>query len=236
MHRLATLILALGFASGALAAPHVATERSLTVTGHGEVAAIPDMATITLGVTATADAARAAMEEANAAGGRIIAGLKASGVQDRDIQTRGLDLRPEWSDPGPDRNAAPRIEGFVATNTLSVRVRRMEALGPVLDTVLEQGANIFQGIRFGLQDPGPVTDEARREAVAEAMRKARLYADAAKLRLGPVLSLSEADGGAPGPMLMEAARMAGDIAVEGGEVNVSATVTMVFAISRKARK
>ncbi len=231
MHRLAVLIVTLGLASGAWAEPTETPSPTLTVTGQGEVFAAPDMATITLGVTTTATEARAAMDETNAAAARIIAALKAAGVERRDIQTRNLELRPDWSDPDPGRDDAPRIDGFVASNTLSIRVRRMDALGSVLDTVLDQGANTFQGLGFGLQDPQGHADQARREAVAEAMRKARLYADAAGLTLGPVLSLSEAGGGAPAPMFMEAARKAGDMAIESGEISITESVTMVFAVS-----
>lgn len=111
-------------------------------------------------------------------------------------------------------------------------MRDLSALGSVLDAVIADGANSFQGLNFGLQDPEPTLDEARRRAVADGLRKAALYAAAAGVRLGPLTSLSEAGSNQPRPEMMQAARMSSDaVPVAPGEVTVSASVTMVFAIA-----
>ncbi|MBC56047.1 MAG: hypothetical protein CL814_03830 [Confluentimicrobium sp.] len=221
------LMLALALATTGRAQDAPAT---LTVTGEAEVAAAPDMAVITVGVTSLARSAADAMDDTSVKTAEILAALAAAGIAERDLQTRALRLNPNWANRSSTPGAGPKIDGFVASNTVMVRVRDLDRLGGVLDTVLGLGANEFGGLSFGLQNPAPAQDEARRAAVAEAMRKAQLYAEAAGLTLGPVLSLSEAGGARPAPMMMEAARMADAVPVAAGEVSVSAAVTMVFDI------
>ncbi|MHC0054858.1 SIMPL domain-containing protein [Actibacterium sp. D379-3] len=227
MRFLTVLMLGLGLATATLAETPVPT---LTVTGEGEVATAPDMATITLGVTSQAKTAGAAMTETSARTAEMLAALKAAGIAPRDLQTRDLSLQPLWKNRNYSSGEAPEIDGFVAANTVMVRVRDLDGLGTVLDQAVGLGANTFNGLRFGLQDPAPQQDAARKAAVADAMRKAQLYAAAAGLELGPVLSISEAGAPAPAPFMMEAARSSVAAPVEGGEVSLSASVTMVFGI------
>lgn len=206
------------------------TERRLTVSGVGEVAAAPDMATVTLGVTERAKSAKSAMDAASASVSRMLTTLEEAGIEPRDVQTSELSLNPLWSDGEDNR---PRvITGFVARNELSVRVRDLDLLGGVLDAVLEAGANRFRGLSFGLQDPEPVADEARRRAVADARRKAELYAEAAGITLGPVLTLDEGGGVRPEPMMMEMVRAAAPapVPVAEGEVTTRARVNIVYAL------
>lgn len=223
MRFLSVLILGLSIASTALAQTPPA---SLTVTGTGSVGAEPDMATITLGVTQQAATASAAMAQTSAQTLRILTGLEGAGIAARDVQTTNLSLQPNWVNRSSGR---AQIDGYVAANTVMVRVRDLPALGEVLDKVVGLGANTFSGLSFGLQTPEPKQDEARRAAVLDAMRKAQLYAEAAGVNLGPVLSITEAGGATPRPMMMEAARSA--VPVAAGEVSLSASVTVVFALT-----
>lgn len=202
----------------------------ITVTGEGRIEAAPDMATISLGVAAEARSARAAMDQASAAAAALLARLESAGIAARDVQTSGLTLNPVWT--YGNSGGENRITGYAASNTVTVRVRALENLGRVLDDVVEAGGNSFSGLQFGLADPGPTEDAARAAAVAEALRKAELYAAAAGLTLGPVLSISEAaDFAPPQPMFRMEAAMASDaVPVAPGELTVSARVEMVFAI------
>lgn len=226
MRLIALALVVTGFATAALAqnAPE------LHVTGRGMIEAMPDMAVLALGVTHEAETAAAAMDRVSADLATVMGRLKASGIEDRDLQTSGLDLSPVWTDYEPGRRQ--EITGFRAASTLSVRVRGLDALGEVLDGVIAAGANTFQGLSFGLQDPEPARDAARRAAVADALRKAALYAEAAGLTLGPVRSLSDKGVQMPRPMTIDAApRMAAEaVPVAPGEVTFSASVTMVFAL------
>ncbi len=220
------LTLALAFAIPAQAQD--ALQSRLTVTGTGTVSRAPDMAVISLGAAARAESAAAAMDETSAATAAILAQLQQAGVAPRDIQTSTLSLRPLYDTPSSKGGSDPRITGYDASNTVTIRIRALDDLGGILDAALNSGANTFHGLRFALQDPAPALDEARRRAVAEAMRKAALYADAAGVALGPLRDLSESGGG-NAPMMMRA-EMAESVPVAAGELEVEARVTMVFSI------
>lgn len=205
-------------------------QRVISVTGYGEVATEPDMATMTLGVTHADKEASAAMAVVSANVARILEALTKAGIAPTDIQTRQLTLNPLWSNRSSVSKNDPEISGFSASNIVMVRIRDLDALGPILDAVLDEGGNRFDGLRFGLQDPGPLTDDARRAAVADAMARAALLAEAAGVPLGAVQSISDMSGGVQ-PRMMEAAAARGSaVPVAGGEVTVQANVTMVFAI------
>lgn len=215
----------------ALALPVAASAQdsapTLTVTGEGSAAAVPDMATITLGVTAQDADAGAAMAATSEVADAIIARLDAMGIAARDRQTSDIGLQPVWNNRNSDED--PRITGYEASNRLQVRVRDLSQLGDVLGAVTEDGANRLSGLSFGLQEPGPVEDDARRDAVEDAMSKAKVLAEAAGVTLGPVVSISEQGGGYRPEPMMEMARMA-SVPVAAGETTIGARVTMVFSI------
>ena len=208
---------------------HPTPAARLTVTGQGQATAQPDIASITLGVSTRAETAAAAMEQNAAAQAKVIEALKAEGVEARDIQTSGLNLSPmlDFSD-----GQAPRVTGYVAQNVVSVQVRDLARLGPVLDQMVASGANEISGISFSREDMTEARDEARAGAVADARRRAEVMARAAGMELGRLIALSEGqamDG--PRPMVMMAAEAKrADTPIEAGELGVSASVTAVFAM------
>ena len=164
---------------------------------------------------------------------RVMARLEASGIAARDIQTSALSVRPQWRRSRSADAEAPEISGFEASTQVTVRLRDLAALGPLLDAVAQDGANMIQGISFGLQDPVPHEDSARKAAVAEARRKAALYAEAAGVALGPITSIEE-HGGAVAPRMMRAeadAFAGGAVPVAAGEISLSARVTLSYALS-----
>ncbi len=208
-----------------------ATERLITVTGEGQVAAAPDMATVSLGVTSEAKTSAEAMADNAAQMQKMLDSLTAAGIAAEDVQTNGLSLSPRWSQPAPN-SGEREISGFIARNSVMVRVRELGALGDVLGASVDQGANQLNGLSFGLSDPKEKTDAARRDAVIDARAKAMLYAEAAGVDLGDVVSISEQGSYAPRPRMMETAAMARDsIPIAEGEVTVSATVTIVYEIA-----
>lgn len=223
----------LGLAIVSIPALAETTDRLITVTGEGRVDAAPDMATIRLGVTETATEAKAAMEATSDAMAGMLARLMEFGIEDRDVQTQNVRLDPIWSRRGNNGDETPKITGFSASNILMVRVRELSTLGSVLDAVLDDGANEFNGLSFGIQDPSALMDQARSDAVKAAVAKATIYAEAAGVTLGSVQSISEAGGARPVPMMMEAAaaRSADVVPIAAGEVSLSASVTVRFAIA-----
>lgn len=202
----------------------------ITVTGEGQVSGAPDMATVSLGVTTQAKTAAEAMAANSVQLGLVLERLRGAGIEERDLQTSGLSLNPDWQQP--EGETQPRIVGYVASNMLTVRVRAIDTLGAVLDKAVVDGANTFNGVSFGLSDPKPALDEARKAAVADAMARAKLLTEAAGLKLGPVISITE--GGNPGgpmPMFRMDAAAAPAVPVAAGEVATTASVTIVFSLA-----
>ena len=230
MRILSPLLLAATLSLAPLTAAFAETA-TLTVTGMATVETAPDLATLSLGVTTSGATAAAAMSANSDAVAAVIARLKSAGVADRDIQTSNLSLNPNWVTNAT--GTASEIQGYIATNLLTIRIRALATTGAVLDAAITDGANSLNGLTFGLQNPRPAEDEARRQAVADALARATLLAGAAGITLGPILSIN--DGGAapplPGPMF----RMAEDAAavpVEAGSLGISASVTLVFQIGK----
>ena len=216
-----------------MAAPVMAQEaRRIVVNGHGVVETVPDMATITMGVVSEAKTAGAAMAKNSDALAAVLKQLAAAGVESRDFQTNNLSLSPRWNNSSSMSKAPPQIVGFVATNTVSVRVRDLAQLGVVLDAVVQNGANSFHGLSFGLQDMEPAQNAARVAAVKDAMAKAQLYATAAGVELGDVVSISDGTVRSARPVMMEADMMRSmAVPVAQGELSVTADVSVVFGIA-----
>ena len=202
--------------------------RHITVTGEGVVAATPDMATISLGVQHVADTPEIVMMQTAQASQAVVSRLKMMGIAEADMQTSNLSLHQVEN---YDRNNQPRIEGYRASNSLRVQVRDLDQLGPVLTAVLQDGANNFGGLSFGLSEPRPAQDQARQAAVKDALAKAALYAEAAGVELGDVVSISEAGGhDVPMPMMRMEMAVGSDMAVEAGELSLNQQVTVVLEL------
>ena len=213
------------------AAQEIAPETGrLSVTGSGEAAAAPDMATLTIGVSERADTAAAAMDATSAVTARLLERLAEFGVASRDVQTGSLSLNPVYAEPDGPRQA-PEIAGFEAGNMLTVRLREIDRVGAALAALLDDGANALHGIAFSVADPEPLLNEARRRAVADARARAELYAEAAGVGLGPLVELRGETGRPPHPMPMAEMRMAASVPVAGGETGYSAEVTLVYEIA-----
>ncbi|WP_164661088.1 SIMPL domain-containing protein [Tropicibacter sp. Alg240-R139] len=210
--------------------------RTIQVSGQAQVQAEPDQALINLGVTNEAATAAEAMDATSQALAEVIARLKDQGVEARDIQTQQVSLHPIWSQKvdkstGQNRN---HITGFSASNILAVRVKDMDKLGVILGEVVGDGVNDFQGLRFLVQDPKPLVDQARADAVKDAMDRAQQLAEAAGVKLGDVLSISEnsVQPYARGANARFAAMESAAVPIEVGEISYQSTVSMVFVIGQ----
>ncbi len=205
------------------------TPRQIVVSATGSVEAAPDMATVTLGVSRNARTASQAMSDVSAATSTVLDRIAEAGIESRDVQTSSLNLNPVW-DHGNAR--PPQVRGYVASTTLTVRVRALDDLGGLLDQLIGDGANTLNGLSFGISETGPLEDEARARAVRQARAKAEVLADAAGVVLGPVQTISE--GGrvsAPAPMMRGAMMEASAVPVAAGELEIRVSVTMEFAIT-----
>ncbi len=201
----------------------------ISVTGEAQVSVPPDLAQIDGGVTSEAKTAREASDANNAAMGKVLLALKGAGIEEKDYQTSRLSLQPQSSSSRPGGPSA--IVGYRASNRVTIRLRDITKVANVIDTLVGAGANDIGGINFTVSQASKLLDEARERAIADARRKAEIYARAAGVTLGAPLSITE--GGAPGPILYR--RAAAPMAVAGapvaqGEETLQVTVSVSWAI------
>ena len=202
---------------------------AISVTGEATVSVPPDLAEVDGGVTSEARTAREASEANNVAMGKVLSALKGAGIAEKDFQTSRLSLQPQSA---PNRAGPPAIVGYRASNRVTIRVRDVTKVANVIDTLVAAGANDIGGINFMVSQASKLLDEAREQAVADARRKADIYAKAAGVTLGAPLSISEE--GSPGPMPFR--KMAGGMAaaapVAQGEETLQVTVSVSWAIKQ----
>ncbi|MEZ5796395.1 MAG: SIMPL domain-containing protein [Paracoccaceae bacterium] len=225
------LAVALALPVTAPAAWAEAAPATLTVTGEGATSVTPDLATLSIGVTTTGETAAEALAANSAALAAVLERLRAAGIEDRDLQTSNLSVNPNWTGYDSSVSGGPRISGYTAANVVTVRIRKLETLGTVLDAAVADGANTLNGLAFGLAEPRPALDAARQAAVEDARAKATLYATAAGVDLGRILSISEAAPSVgPAPMYKDAVQSAA-VPVEAGELSMEASVTVVWELA-----
>jgi hypothetical protein len=198
---------------------------TLDLSGHGEEHVPPDMATIDLGVNTQAATAADAMRSNAEAMTRVVAALRAGGVEARDILTSTLSLSPQYT---YGQATSPKLTGYQANNSVTVTVEDLSRLGPAVDAVIGAGATSVSQIRFGLKAPGSVENLARFMAVKNLQEKAAAYADAAGYHIRRLVNLSEASSArGPLPMMMAEARVGGaaPTPIETGQITVAVDIT-----------
>jgi len=200
----------------------------MTTTGRGAVSVVPDLAIISVGVEVQAPTADRAMRLNSARMKDVFAALRLAGVAKSDMQTDQLSLYPQRENLVRNQTSAQKITGFSASNQIEVTVRDLPRLGAVLDALTKAGANRIQGIRFALANPA--LDRARVQAVGDAQRKAALYAKAAGLTLGAILSIDEA-GSNQGQISLRQSVMSAAVPIAEGELSFSASVTIRFNLA-----
>lgn len=226
-------ILTMGFFVSAAAEdnPHVVP--SLTVVGAGKVSAKPDMAQITLGVVTDAPQAAKALADNNEAMTKLFSSLDGLGIARKDVQTSNFSVVPQYR-RGPRGEQQPEIVAYRVSNAVRVKVRKLESLGQILDEVVHLGANQIQGIGFSVAEPAPLLDAARRQAVADARRKAELFSKEAGVSIDRVLTIQEGTARVPRPPMMGLARPeAAVVPIAEGEMDFEASVTVTYAIGGK---
>jgi hypothetical protein len=198
--RLAGLIAAAALAApGAVAAQDVAIgltpgEVLLKVEAEGEHLSLPDLMEVTAGVVTTGRTAKEALAANNLLANRLLAAVRQNGVEPRDVQTSELSVAAQFArdeSDGDSEQRVRRITGYVARNSLRLRLRELRRAPDIVNALFEAGANEVQGPTFGLSDPAPALRAARRAAVAEARSEADTYAEALGMRVSRVLRVSE---------------------------------------------
>ena len=221
-------------APGASIAPMASSDGTLlAVSAQAEAKRVPDVATISAGVVTQSVEANAAMRANATQMDKVMDAIKAAGIAERDIQTSGINLNPQYKYVD---NQNPTITGYQANNTVSLKVRDIGKLGKVLDALVASGANQVNGPSFEIDQPEPAYDEARRGALKKAQARAAMYAQTLGLRVRRIVSISEGGGfRPPGPMPMMAmarGKAEADTAVSPGESTLSVNLDVVFELGR----
>jgi uncharacterized protein len=205
-------------------------QRTVTVSASGQVAATPDIARVSSGVTTEADSARKALSANSEAMKGLIAGLKSAGVEAKDIQTSSFHIEPRYTNPREGEVAV--INGYRVVNQVEIVSRKIEKLGEVLDQMVTLGANQMNGLTFDVSQAETLKDEARKTAMENALRRAKLLAAAGGAEVGEVISISEEVSGGPQPFQYKMARtaMAESVPVEQGTEMLEARVTVTWAL------
>jgi uncharacterized protein YggE len=203
-----------------------AMERTITVSATGTAEAEPDQARITSGVMTEAPTAREALTGNTEAMNKVISELKS-----KDIQTASFNVEPvmDYSKDGQP----PKLRGYRVSNQVVVLVRDLDKLGTVLDDLVSAGANQVQGLAFEVSKAETLKDEARKNAIANALRRAKLLAAAAGAEVGQVLQISE-ETTPDVPVTFAAPRFAkvqaASVPIERGSSTLEARVTTTWAL------
>jgi uncharacterized protein YggE len=235
MHRLTVAAAALA-ATLAAASPALAEDtrmpRLISLSGHGEMRMAPDMAFVTTGVLSQGVTAADALAANTAAMNALFAALTGAGIAEKDVQTSNFFVQPRYNFQD---GKAPELIGYDVSNTVTVIVRKIGDLGPLLDKVVQAGSNQINGIGFEVSKPDAALDEARKLATADATRKAKIYAEAMGVGLGRVMSISEGVNYQP-PMPMARSKVmmadaaAAPVPVAAGEQTLSVDVNITWEI------
>jgi uncharacterized protein YggE len=182
-------------------------------------------------VVTRAASASSAIQQAAARMARVREALRQAGIADRDIQTSNISLSPQYTYAN---NQPPKLNGYSASNQLSVRFRDIANTGKILDALVAEGANQINGPNLTVDKPEAALDEARAKAVAMGRARADLYARSLGLRVARIVSMSESGGYAPPPMppmvMMAERSQAADSKIDPGEQKLQVNVAMTFEL------
>jgi len=204
----------------------------LTVQGTGQASGRPDSLDFDAQVSVTAGSAANALAQDSATTSSVVQAIEAAGVKAADVQTADLTINP--NDTYPDGRTV--ISGYVVSNSLSVTVTKLATAGSVIDAATTAGGDALSVgyLNFTRADPRTLEDQARRDAVRQAVTHAGAMARAAGERLAGVCSLTDQSGLDQGPIAAatSGARFQGaaNVPLEGGTEQASAQVTLVYEL------
>ncbi|MEY3080119.1 MAG: hypothetical protein RJA94_104 [Pseudomonadota bacterium] len=205
--------------------------RIISLSGHGEVRATPDLAYVTSGVVTQGATAAEALAANSKAMTDLFAALKESGIEDRDVQTSNFSVQPRYDF---SNNQAPKMVGYDVSNNVTVTLRKVDTLGTLLDRMVQSGSNQISGISFDVSKPEDAMDEARKLATEDATRKAKVYAKAMGIELGNVMQVSEGSAAQPPMPMVRSTMMKADAAppvpMAAGEQTLAVDVNVIWEI------
>jgi hypothetical protein len=204
-------------------------ERTLTLKGEGTAHAMPDLAWLRIGVETQASQAREALDANSGAMSKVLAALKSDGLADKDVQTSNFSIMAVYSD---DPKKPRVVTGYSVGNQVTARIRDLPRTGEIIDQVVALGSNDIASVSFNLDDPTAAWNEARADAVRDAIAKSKLYASAAGVELGPILRIVEEPTGnfAPAARQFATAAVGAAPPIESGEITFRASVDITWSL------
>jgi uncharacterized protein YggE len=209
-------------------------KRTISLSASGIVKTTPDMVEIATGVTSEAPSARGALDQNTVAMAKVVEALKAEGIEPKDIQTANFSVGPIYEERPVDRpnGKAPAVVGYRVTNQVRITLHDTGKLGAILDKVVSLGANQIDSIEFGVSEPEALKDEARKLALKNVTDNAKLYAQAAGVTLGQILTITEEESSYQPRYMPAAASMerAKAVPIEAGTAAVEVNVRVSWEI------
>jgi uncharacterized protein YggE len=208
-----------------------ANPRQVTVIGSGQVQGVPDALTANVGIEFTAPDVTTAMNQTNDRQQAVINALVGAGLDRKDISTTEVALQPQYGNLEPGRTAT--ITGYRATNAIQVKIHPADTASRMLALIVSTGgdATRISSVSYSTADDSQLVKDARARAFNDAKSRADQYAELSGLRLGRVLSISEATGSTPtagGPPPLPRGTSA--VPLEPGQQTVSFSVTVVWEL------
>lgn len=240
---LVTALAALNFSYSYSQSVDPLTAPNIRVAGEGKAMAVPDIAQFSFSVITEGDNIQQIQGENVKKINQAIDYLKSEGVAKEDIETRSYDLQPRYeyfncpSSPAGGGGVCPppRISGYTLSQTVAVKLRNFDKTGSILAGTVSKGANSISELSFTLDDKVKVENEARAKAIAQAKVKAQAVAEAADVKLGRLLGISEyasyppsgfegmGKGGASSAMILTPQ-------IEPGSEEITITVDLIYEI------
>lgn len=205
---------------------------SVTVTGHAEMAVVPDTAYISLGIVTTASDVAKAKAENDATMNRIYTAVELLGINKDQVQTSGFSIQPQYKQNTKNDDATV-ISGYRVQNTVTVKVTDFAQISQVIDASSQAGANQINGLRFAVNDESSLKDQLLAKAILDGKHKAALIAETLGGSLGQATSVNL--NGYSSPMSENVrlfkADMASSTPISAGTLSISADVNMVFQLN-----
>jgi uncharacterized protein YggE len=224
------LALAIGLMLASTAYAQQPVEPQIIVTGEGIVKATPDQAWVSIGAESRSRVSKDAQQRNAEAMTSVMRKIASFGIAKDAVKTTAIDLQMEFD----YNNGKQTPRGYVARNTVEVRVDDLAKLGDVLDAVVSSGATMIHGLRFDVKQRDQIEGQALQSAVKDAMAKSQAIASGAGRGLDRILRIEELSGGGePVPMMRSYAMAKAEDAstpVAAGEMEIRAQVRLTVAI------
>jgi uncharacterized protein YggE len=196
--------------------------------GDATVSKKPDVGFLSVGVESLKPTASAAQSDLASKAAKLIAKAKSIGIADKDINTSGYSVNPNYT-------SNSTIDGYRASEQISLKWHNVDTVGAALDAMVQQGGATNVNVGFGLSNPKVAQAEARALAIGDAKSKAQAMADAAGVKLGQVMRVTDLSYGGPvnyGGNFDLAGKAPGvPTQIPVGQLDVSVTVEVDFAIA-----